>query len=236
VPIYRRNPLTPQDVADLAPLENSHKADQLELEMDALDRLMFDTYIRPGERTVNTLGTPHIGSFDQVERAVKAEGLALQRRGGEAQMRYLFRAWRARNPKRGLHMLRAYLQLLWPNGWTMNQMWQDIDSPYPTLAATDEGNHYLTSRVQVTISGAVSDGADVQAAAPSLRSVLAAKYLLNVSLSQDSGVGLALAPVFYAGCAVQFFEGDFYRDPEELAMAQVAYQGAAIEQFEGNFT
>lgn len=233
---YRRNPLTPQDAVDLAPLRASHKADDLEDELNALDKFIFDMNIRPSERTVNTLGTPHIGPFDQVERAVKAEGLALQRRGGEAAMRYLFRAWRARNPKRGLHMLEAYLQLLWPNGWTCNQQWQDHDAPYPTLSDVDGGHHYLTSRVKVTISSAVSDGSDVQAAAPSLRSVLAAKYLLNVTLKANSDTGLAMAPLFYAGAIVQYFEGDFYRDPDLFPMAEVMYQGATLESFTGTFT
>lgn len=232
----RLNPLTPQDEVGLAPLQNSHEADGLEAELKALFKLMFDGQIRPAERTINTVGTPHIGPFDQVERAVKSEGLALQRRGGEDAMRYLFRAWRARNPKRGLHMLRAYLQVLWPNGWTMDQMWQDKAQPYPLLTKTNEGNHFLTSRVNVQISSAISDGSDVAAAAPSLRSVLAARFLLNVSLKQQSEAPLDIATAYYAGALVQSFTGDFYRDPEILSVAQVAYQGAAVQQFTGALT
>jgi hypothetical protein len=238
---YRLNPLTPQDTPDLAPLQNSHEADGLEAELKALFKLMFDGQIRPAERTINTVGTPHIGPFDQVERAVKSEGLALQRRGGEDAMRYLFRAWRARNPKRGLHMLRAYLQVLWPNGWTMDQMWQDKAETYPTLTATDEGNHFLTSRVHVQISSGVSDGSDVLAVSQSLRSVLAARFLLNVSVKQQSEVPLGIATLFYAGAQVQSFEGEFYREDireidGSLGLATAIYKGAEVQTFTGEFT
>lgn len=232
----RRNVLTVQDAVELAPLVKSHESDAVEAELKALFKLMFDAKIRPAERETNSAGTPHLGTFEQIERAVKSEGLALQRRGGEDAMRYLFRAWRARNPKRGLHMLRAYLQLLWPNGWTMDQMWQDHEAPYPTLSLTDGGHHYLTSRVNVQISSALSDGSDVAAAAPSLRSVMAAKYLLYVTLKQQSEVPLQLGVAYYAGSQVQVFEGAFYRDLEKLAVAQAAYQGAAVEQFSGTLT
>lgn len=207
--LYRRNPLTPQAAAALAPLVYSHEADDLEVELKALFKRSYDTYIKPGERTINTLGTPHIGPFDQVERAVKAEGLALQRRGGEDAMRYIFRGWRARNPKRGLHMLRTYLQLLWPNGWTMTQMWQDNQAPYPTLVAADGGQHYLTSRVNVQIASSSSDGADVQAAASAMRTVLAARFVLNVSIKQQTEVPLGLVPAMYAGATMESFQGTF---------------------------
>lgn len=233
---FKLNPLTPQDAVGLAPLVNSHEADALESELKALFKLMYDTYIKPAERTTNTLGTPHIGPFDQVERAVKAEGLALTRRGTEDAMRYLFRAWRARNPKRGLHMLRAYLQVLWPNGWDMNQLWQGHAAPYPTLSTLDLGNHYLTSRVAVLISSSQPDGADVLAATPALRSVLPARMLLKVALRQKSEIQLSIATSMYAGVQIQSFAGDFTREPEYLAMANLGYLGAGIEMFTGTFS
>lgn len=207
--IARRNPLNPQGAADLAPLVNSDEADEFEAGLKDLFKLMYDTYIKPSERFINTSGTPHIGPFEQVELAAKSEGLALQRRGGEAAMRYLFRAWRAKNPKRGLHMLRAYLQVLWPNGWTMTQMWQDFEAAYPTLSVTDGGNHFLTSRINVQIAASSSDGSDVQAAASSLRSVLAARFVLNVSIKQQTEVPLGVAPYMYAGCVFETFSGTF---------------------------
>lgn len=206
---FKQNPATKQDAASLAPLLESHEANALETELKALFAQLFNTYVRPQERETNTAGTPHIGPFVQVERAVKSEGLALVRKSDDGAMRYLFRAWRANNPKRGLGMLRAYLQLLWPNSFTITQMWAQKLTTYPTVLATaDGGNHYLTSRVNVEISAGSSDGTDVAQLGPSLRSVLPARILLNVSLLQQSQIDVAMTPAIY-NATVEIFEGSF---------------------------
>lgn len=204
---HRANPLTPQDDPALAPLVNSHEADEIEAELKALFISLYETYIRPVEREINTLGTPHLGPMSQVERATKAEGLALVRRSASDDdvMRYVFRAWKARNPKRGLHMLRAYLQMLWPNSWTAYQMWQDKTAPYPTaLSTTDGGHHYLTSRVHVTVSSASSDGSDVAIVAPALRSVLPARMLLELTVAEILGSGLGMGAAYTATTYTEF--------------------------------
>lgn len=187
---------------NMQPLRNSHEADTLESELKALFIDLLGQYVRPGERLTNTVGVPHIGGFSQVERAVSAEGLALQRRGDEAAMRYVFRSWRARNPKRGLHMLRTYLQLLWPNSWEMHQQWQKNGEPYTSeLSDTDEGDHFLTSRVNVFVHTATTDGSDVASVAPSLRSVVPARIVLNVQVITrnqiDAGVCMAGAGALF---------------------------------------
>lgn len=202
-----KNPVTTQDVADLAPLRESHEATQLEAELKALFISLLGQYVRPQERETNTLGTPHIGPFVQVERAVKSEGLSLYRKSDDGAMRYLFRSWRARNPKRGLHMLRAYLQLLWPDAWDVYQMWADKSAVYPlTLVRADAGNHYLTSRVNVEVSAGADDGRAALQLGPSLRSVIPARIHLTVSLVQRADAGLEAATAGY-GCNVQYFEG-----------------------------
>lgn len=222
-------------VVDMAPLRESHEATQLEAELKALFISMFEQFARPQERETNTAGTPHIGPFGQVERAVKAEGLSLFRKSDDGAMRYLFRSWRARNPKRGLHMLQTYLQLLWPNEWTIDQMWQSKSATYPlALQEIDSGNHYLTSRVSVYISSAVTDGADVLRLGPSLRSVIPARIFLKVGVSQKAAAGVAAASAMYAGLTVQRFTGTFDQ-PLGIQAAQAAYRGATIEQFSGAF-
>lgn len=210
--IDRANPLTPQDEPALAPLVNSYEADQIETELKAMFIDLFNTYIRPTERLVNTAGTPHLGPFSQVEQAVKAEGLALVRRSNadEEAMRYVFKSWRARNPKRGLHMLRVYLQMLWPNSWTMDQMWQDTGVAYPTaLVPADGGHHFLTSRLNVTVSNSYSDGSDVATVAPALRSAIPARMLLKVTVKQQLSSELGLAPVLYSMTSFQSYTGNF---------------------------
>lgn len=205
---HQSSPVVTQEVVDLAPLRESHEANQLEAELKALFITLLNQYVRPQERETNTVGTPHIGPFVQVERAVKSEGLSLYRKSDDGAMRYLFRAWRARNPKRGLHMLRAYLQLLWPDAWDVHQMWADKSVAYPlALVRADAGNHYLTSRVNVEVSAGADDGRAALQLGPSLRSAIPARIHLTVSIVQRADTGLEVASAGY-GCNVQYFEGN----------------------------
>lgn len=232
----RRSPLAPTDELNLAPLRASHESDPLESELKALFIGMFDLFVRPGKSATRTLSTPQLGPYDQFERAVKADGLALRHGSNEEAMRYIYRAWRAGNPKRGTHMLRTYLQLMWPNAWTLEQMWAAKNQPYPTvLEPQDGGDHYLTSRLNVLISSGTSDGSDVAELAPALRSVLPARMTLNVSIRSQGEMRLPVAAGYYAGAQVQHFTGEFTRPPESLAVAIATYQGASIEHFNGNF-
>lgn len=207
--IARSDPLTAQDEPELAPLRESHEATEVESELKALFMEMFEDLVRPGEREVNTVGTPHLGPFSQVERAVKNEGLALYRGSDENAMRFLFRAWRARNPKRGLHMLKCYLQLLWPNGWSVSQLYQKASSTYPTdLYSVDEAGRFLTSRVRIGIAQGDATEAEVIGAIPALRSVVPARILLDIiflnQMEQTIGAGTA-----YWALTAQRFEGTF---------------------------
>lgn len=192
--------LSVQDVPALAPLDYSHEADDTEAELKALFMELFETYIRPTERFINLAGAPHLGTFELVEAAVKAEGLAILRRTDEAPLRYLYKAWRGRNQKRGLTMLKAYLQLLWPGGWTADQMWCRTEVEYPLRLSTTQGaaTDFLTSRVNVSIGTDVSEASnsDLATTAASLRSVIPARILLNVSVTAEYDVeGMAV----YAG-------------------------------------
>ncbi len=183
-----------QSTQQLAPLANSYVADALEADLKALFMSLFETFIRSGERAVNSSGFPQQSAIDQFERAVKSDGMAMIRRSNDNTMRYLFRAWKARNPGRGLHMLRAYLQLLWPNGWEMYQQWHHPTTAYPTaLSDTQVPGYFLTSRIKVSITSSDSSGTDVVAVTASLRSVLAARFLLQVQLLSRSSIGSAMA-------------------------------------------
>ncbi|MDB5768041.1 MAG: hypothetical protein JWQ61_2855 [Collimonas fungivorans] len=196
-------------IPSLAPLQHSHDANALEAELKQLVLFLFETHLRDAERELNVYGVPHLGSLPLIERHVKREGLALIRTE-EPAMRYLYKAWRARNPKRGLHFLRMYLQLLWPNGWIVEQLWQDKNKSYPTAlssassigSADPSATHYLTSRIRVSIDDEGEMGMNIPMVAPALRAVIAAKYVLQLSLLKrfENEIGLfngAMAQQFY---------------------------------------
>src|ERR1700756_2834214 len=119
------------DAPTLAPLVNSAAYDEVEAELKQVFLDLFGTYLRSTERDLNVVGVPHLGSLDLLEKMIKQDGLAVFGDDTYA-VQYLYRAWHARNPKRGMIFLKTYLQLIWPNGWIVDQLWQDKRLPYPT--------------------------------------------------------------------------------------------------------
>lgn len=196
----------------LDPLRNSWDFDQAEAELKEAFIEVFEAMIRPRLQRINTYGLPHRGTFEVVKRFVKAEGLVLERKaGGDELLRELFRGWRARNPRRGLHFLRFYLQLLFPGQWRVEQLWQDPAQSYPEDASpTQADGAFLTSRVRVTLLSDDATGDEMTKLFGSLRAVLAAKYVLELVIerSADAASTVRLAAgadivqmVFFSGTA-----------------------------------
>jgi hypothetical protein len=179
---------------NIEPLLKTHADNDVEQELYQIFCDVFEEYIRDKERDVNVSGMPHLGSFDLVSRHVEKDGLALINKGDEAAMRYLFKAWKARNPKRGLHFIKTYLQLLWKGEASAYQMWQDKAHPYPTrLYESEQPNSFLTSRIRVVFDdliGRENITNEIMETAPALRSSLALRFVLEIyarlSLSIDS--------------------------------------------------
>lgn len=213
--------LADQGASDLAPLRHSHEADRLETQLKALFMAMFERFIRPGLSAVNTLGAPHLGGIDQLERAVKVDGIALQRSADIGAMRYIHKAYRARNPKRGLHMLRIYLQVLFGEGnWELEQLHQDAAQPYPSALHADGGaGRFLTSRVHVrVVSSGIARSPELMAQA--FRSVLPARMVLSVSLITrpfEAQAGLFMAAG--ASAVAGRFTGEFIDPPFRVGAA-----------------
>lgn len=116
----------------LEPLRRSAAANAVE---DDLRRLFCDLYDRLFADKVfdaNVLGAAHLGSLDLVRRSINSDGLVLMQGDRESSAtRYLYRAWKAGDGQgRGLHFLRTYLQVLFPNACEVNQLWQDREYPY----------------------------------------------------------------------------------------------------------
>jgi len=118
----------------LAPLEHSYAENAVEADLRRLFLDLFNTHLAAGTFDVNVLGAAHLGSFDLVRRAVNTDGLVLmQGDREEAATRYLYRAWKSGDGQgRGLHFLRTYLQMLFPNLCQVDQLWHDKNLPYPT--------------------------------------------------------------------------------------------------------
>jgi hypothetical protein len=108
-------------------------------------------------------------------------------------MRYLHKAWRGRNPKRGLHFLRSYLQLLFKDSWRLEQLWQLKSAPYPTVLTTKQtalsrgiNEYFLTSRIRASITDEKSQNLD--AITPAIRSALPARFVLEMDSLAESSI------------------------------------------------
>lgn len=183
----------------LEPVKAFHEADAIEHQLKAMSLDVFREYLRGVEREINVYGAPHLGALEQVERWVKSDGIVITRTSSSSDdsIRYLFKAWRSRNPKRGLRFLRTYLQLLWPNAWEAEQLWQHKKLPYPTALYSDSElvlrgvddpskDYFLTSRVNVNVSTSTETGSGVTQVARSLRYVCGARFLVNLRYVQKS--------------------------------------------------
>lgn len=200
--------LTPPTVIPpaLDPLANSHAADDYEAQLYEIFMEVFEAMVRPTFARVNLYGMPHRADFETIERFVKADGLAMERANAEPFMAELFRAWRARNPRRGLHFLRYYLQLLFPNRWTVTQLWQDPGQPYPM--GGDDGQaagRFLTSRVRVMLNG-VDDPGSLGLLASSFLSVVPARIVLELLVRTDFEATMRIACAAVAS-ETQLFSG-----------------------------
>lgn len=165
----------------LGPLANSAAYDAVEGELRDAFIAVYEAMIRPHERAVNSYGTPHRSDFETIERFVKSDGLAMERANAEPYMAQLFRGWRARNPRRGTHFLKFYLQLLYPNQWAIAQLWQDPEAPYPASANEAEApGKFLTSRLRVSLS--IDDPGDLAKLIGAFRAVLPARFVLELTL------------------------------------------------------
>lgn len=194
-------PIAPQATPALAPLLNEWSADDVAMELHQVFARLVESNIRPGLRDVETIAMPQLGSPEQFEVAANLSGLSIYRRDEDEAMRYLYRAWMGRNPRRGLHMLRLYLRLLWPGGWTCDQLWHPVDQPYPTALSKTEGpGMFLTSRVEVNLSAADMDENDVLRILPALLSVTPARIVLDINVETRTSpiplrIGIAASPM-----------------------------------------
>lgn len=117
----------------LAPLVPSHEENTVEAELKALFLMLWNQHLATAAFDANVQGMAHLGTFDLVRKSVNQDGLVLIHGAGEeSATRYLYRAWKARNNNgRGLHFIRTYLQMLFPNISRVEQLWMPLDGTYP---------------------------------------------------------------------------------------------------------
>jgi len=138
--------LIPVPAPALQPLAQSFEFDLLETELKQSFMAVFESMIRPRERSLNLSGMAHLGDDDLMASALKADGIAMVKRSS-TRMQFLMKANRSRNPRRGLLFIKRYLQAIWPNIWQAEPLW---------LRLNDTAN-YPANAIPLTSSVAVAD-------------------------------------------------------------------------------
>lgn len=171
-------------VPQMQALENSYTNNDLEKEIKELFLHLFKSKI--GEDTFNAfvLGAQHLGSYPLVQKSLNSDGIALLNpEMAEIATRYLYRTWKSGDvQKRGLHIVRMYLRLLFGLGAEVSQLQQPRNEPYPSgLEPFDpkigvKDGYFLTSRVNLDIDLSYS-GLPVKQLTNNIQSVLPAKFL-----------------------------------------------------------
>lgn len=188
----------------LKPLQHSWAATELEAELRALAIKLYSDHLQARAEDINVYGAPHLGSFGLVERGIASDGLAVMRQTDEAGIRYLFKAWRHRNPQRGFHFLRMYLRVVFGEVSNIQQMWQPKSATYPQgikseseiLAAGESiDDYFLTSRVTVDIDTEEVPSRIVR----SLTSTVPARIVFDVRLAKFQQSTLLLGGHVSAG-------------------------------------
>jgi len=190
----------------LSPLENSYVENTVEADLKRLFIDMVSQTMAIALFDANVLGAAHLGSFELVRKSVNADGLSLLPGDKEeSSTRFLYRAWRSRNVQgRGLHFLRTYLQVLFPNINEITQLWHSKSSVYPTdLRNYESPDAFLTSRILITIN-MFPTLESVRLVENVLANVIPARFVIAQRYLATSSIGKIRPAMF--GCAIHNFQ------------------------------
>lgn len=175
------------EIPQLTALEHSFAQNNLEKEIKALFINLFKDQLGTKSFNAFVLGSPHLGDFDLVQKSINSDGISLLRSNGEEiATRYLYRAWKSGDvQKRGLHILRMYIKLLFGNLAEVTQQQHSIHEEYPTKLvdySPEVGlleDHFLTSRIFVDIDTSLADES-IKRIASSVQSLLPARFVPEI--------------------------------------------------------
>lgn len=190
-------------IPQMTALKNSYTNNDFEKEIRDLFIDLFTKHLGEDAFNAFVLGSAHLGSFDLVRKSINTDGISLlQSNVEETTTRYLYRAWKSGDvQKRGLHILRVYIKLLFGSLAEVTQQQHSIHEQYPTkLVDYKPGDdllpdHYLTSRVYVDIDSTFANDS-IKRIASSVQSILAARFVPEIrfrTLTTRSGMTFLFA-------------------------------------------
>ncbi len=181
-------------ITPIYPLVTSSMTEELEQAWKTVFLNVFKSMLWEKQRDLLHYGSPHLARQTLLTRFALNDGLSVMRADSENdRLRYLLKAWRVKNPKRGFHFLRTYLQMLYPNGFNIEQLWQESGKAYTTALVTKEEAerkqipHWLTSRVRISITDISEDGQQILQYISTIQSVIGARFVAELTVKREFG-------------------------------------------------
>lgn len=183
-----------KEVTPIYPFVASEMTEEIELAWKNVFLRVFKKMLWHRQRDLLHYGSPYLAQSALLTKFALNDGLSLMRADGDIdRLRYLFKAWRVKNPKRGFHFLRTYLQMLYPDGFTIEQLWQETDKPYTTSLVNAEGvrrkntPHWLTSRIKISITDISEDGQQILQYVSTIQSIIGARFVVGLTVKKELG-------------------------------------------------
>jgi len=130
----------------LNPLSNSYENNEIEKEFKQIFIALFSK-IEGNYFDASVMANPQLGSLFLAKKMLAYNGLSvLNSSATEDELKYILKMWLGRNSaKRGLELVRSYLQVLYPNS---------ENTFYATDLNKNDIDKYLTSRVEFNLDNA----------------------------------------------------------------------------------
>lgn len=183
-----------QPFETLNPLRQQEEIEELEIQIRESFRAAYINTLAPKVHSLLHYGSPHLtNNIDLMKKWYLSDGLSIPRADTELDyLQYLLKAWKIKNPKRGFHFLRTYLQILYPNEWRIEPLWQEKNQPYPNVRSEEDAKvkgtaHWLTSRVRVSITSMAETGEALASYRPTLQAIIGARFLLELEVLREFG-------------------------------------------------
>ncbi len=183
---------------------NNHAG--LETAMARAFKKVFAEVFQDQLQNILDYGAPHIGSPEVIERFSKQDGLVVLRRpvSSDKLMRVIYANWSSIASERGLGFLEFIMRMLWTDQWQIKRMWHPVSSyqSYPQYIIDEERpNHFLTSRIRITIDETV-DLSEIIELSPILRRLVPANIVVKVNAKEldvngDFPIGVGLVSKTY---------------------------------------
>lgn len=195
------------DASDfLAPLANSHAANELERAMAGIFTAVVQDLQIDQLNDIHNYGTPWQGSRTVVERFTKLNGLAVLRRDDDGLsdklMSVIYSNWQAIASERGLGFLQFVLDMLYPKLNEVIRLWHSkaFAASYPNYVSEEVGQgRFLTSRVRIKIDDSVNI-AELSELAPTITRLVPWQVVPEIAVdvdTEDVGVAVAVAGSLY---------------------------------------